>query len=305
MVKISDVMMTDVLSAAKTDTILDMSKRLQAHRIGAIVIVDNNRYPVGIVSERDIIRSLGIYKEQALNKQAQDIMSSPVLTLEPDQDIETAATLMSLNMIRRIPITVNDRLAGIISYRDITNALRKNYYMLEQKTEKLEDKANHDPLTGLFNKGYLEEQLTYHFELAKRSGNPMAVMFLDIDHFKKVNDTYGHQCGDEVLKKIAHILKDKSRAINVVGRFGGEEFMIIGPISDYKSALYLGERIRTAVEKEVFSHENTDFNITISIGISVWNSSIASEKDLVKFADEALYTAKRSGRNQVRMYEGV
>jgi diguanylate cyclase (GGDEF)-like protein len=91
----------------------------------------------------------------------------------------------------------------------------------------------------------------------------------------------------------------------VVGRFGGEEFMIIGPISDYKSALYLGERIRTAVEKEVFSHENTDFNITISIGISVWNSSIASEKDLVKFADEALYTAKRSGRNQVRMYEGV
>jgi len=297
-------MMTDVLTASKSDTILEMSQRLQAHRIGAIVIVDHNHYPVGIVSERDIIRSLGVYKEHALNKQAQDIMSSPVLTLEPDQDIETAATLMSLNMIRRIPVTQDDKLIGIISYRDITNALRKSYYMLEQKTEKLEDKANHDPLTGLFNKGYMEEQLTYHFELAKRSGNPMAVMFLDIDHFKKVNDTYGHQRGDEVLKRIAHILKDKSRAINVVGRFGGEEFMIIGPISDYKSALYLGERIRTAVEKEVFSHDNTDFNITISIGISVWNSSIASEKDLVKFADEALYTAKRNGRNQVRMYEG-
>jgi len=297
-------MMTDVLTASKSDTILEMSQRLQAHRIGAIVIVDHNHYPVGIVSERDIIRSLGVYKEHALNKQAQDIMSSPVLTLEPDQDIETAATLMSLNMIRRIPITKDDKLIGIISYRDITNALRKSYFMLEQKTEKLEDKANHDPLTGLFNKGYMEEQLTYHFELARRSRNSMAVMFLDIDHFKKVNDTYGHQRGDEVLKRIAHILKDKSRAINVVGRFGGEEFMIIGPISDYKSALYLGERIRTAVEKEVFSHENTDFNITISIGISVWNSSIASEKDLVKFADEALYTAKRNGRNQVRMYEG-
>ncbi len=304
MVKISDVMMTDVLTASKSDTILEMSQRLQAHRIGAIVIVDHNHYPVGIVSERDIIRSIGVYKEHALNKQAQDIMSSPVLTLEPDQDIETAATLMSLNMIRRIPITKDDKLIGIISYRDITNALRKSYFMLEQKTEKLEDKANHDPLTGLFNKGYMEEQLTYHFELARRSGNSMAVMFLDIDHFKKVNDTYGHQRGDEVLKRIAHILKDKSRAINVVGRFGGEEFMIIGPISDYKSALYLGERIRTAVEKEVFSHDNTDFNITISIGISVWNSSIASEKDLVKFADEALYTAKRNGRNQVRMYEG-
>jgi diguanylate cyclase (GGDEF)-like protein len=297
-------MMTDVLTASKSDTILEMSQRLQAHRIGAIVIVDHNHYPVGIVSERDIIRSLGVYKEHALNKQAQDIMSSPVLTLEPDQDIETAATLMSLNMIRRIPITKDDKLIGIISYRDITNALRKSYFMLEQKTEKLEDKANHDPLTGLFNKGYMEEQLTYHFELARRSRNSMAVMFLDIDHFKKVNDTYGHQRGDEVLKRIAHILKDKSRAINVVGRFGGEEFMIIGPISDYKSALYLGERIRTAVEKEVFSHDNTDFNITISIGISVWNSSIASEKDLVKFADEALYTAKRNGRNQVRMYEG-
>lgn len=305
MVKISDVMMTDVLTAAKTDTILDMSKRLQAHRIGAIVIVDNNHYPVGIVSERDIIRSITVYKEQTLNKQAQDIMSSPVLTLEPDQDIETAATLMSLNMIRRIPITKNDKLIGIISYRDITNALRKSYYMLEEKTETLEDKANRDPLTGLFNKGYLEEQLKYQFELSKRSGNPMTVMFLDIDFFKKVNDTYGHQCGDDVLKRIAAILKDKSRAINVVGRYGGEEFMVIGPVSDYKSALYLGERIRTAVEKEDFACNNIKFNITISIGISVWNNTTSSVKELVKFADDALYTAKRNGRNQVRMYEGV
>ena len=152
MVKISDVMMTDVLTASKSDTILEMSQRLQAHRIGAIVIVDHNHYPVGIVSERDIIRSLGVYKEHALNKQAQDIMSSPVLTLEPDQDIETAATLMSLNMIRRIPITKDDKLIGIISYRDITNALRKSYFMLEQKTEKLEDKANHDPLTSFLTR---------------------------------------------------------------------------------------------------------------------------------------------------------
>jgi diguanylate cyclase (GGDEF)-like protein len=312
MTKIGDVMMTEVLTAQKQDTVLSMSERMHKHRMGAIIITDENNSPIGIVSERDIIRSLITYKENAINKLAQDIMSTPVLTLEPDQDLETAFMLMALNTVRRIPITRDEKLVGIISYRDISNALRKSNYILEEKTEKLEEKtefleekANHDALTGLFNKGYLNEQLKYQFELARRSGNSMAILMLDIDHFKKVNDTYGHQCGDMVLKRIADILKEKSRIINIVGRYGGEEFLIIGPISDHKSGMYMGERIRTAIEHESFSYEGTDIKVTISVGVAVWQPQIRSEHDLVKMADDALYAAKKNGRNQVKMAESV
>jgi diguanylate cyclase (GGDEF)-like protein len=312
MTKIGDVMMTEVLTAQKQDTVLNMSERMHKHRMGAIIITDENNSPIGIVSERDIIRSLITYKENAINKLAQDIMSTPVLTLEPDQDLETAFMLMALNTVRRIPITRDEKLVGIISYRDISNALRKSNYILEEKTEKLEEKtefleekANHDALTGLFNKGYLNEQLKYQFELARRSGNSMAILMLDIDHFKKVNDTYGHQCGDMVLKRIADILKEKSRVINIVGRYGGEEFMIIGPISDHKSAMYMGERIRTSIEHETFSYEENDFKVTLSVGVAVWQPQIRSEHDLVKMADDALYAAKKNGRNQVKMAESV
>jgi len=303
MTKIEDVMVRSVLTAKTTDTVYTISEALNRHRIGAIVITDSSETPIGIVTERDIIKALISYKEDTINKQAGDIMSSPLLTLEPNEDIESAAILMALNRIRRIPITENNKLVGLISYRDITNALRKSYHVLQEEKETLADRANKDSLTGLFNKGYITEQLKYQFELAKRSNNPMAVIMLDIDHFKKVNDTYGHQCGDEVLKQIAEILREKSRAINIVGRYGGEEFIIIGPIGDHKSSLYLAERLRSIIEKTKFECLKKTITLTISAGVAIWNPKIENESHLVKLADEALYTAKRSGRNQVRIAE--
>ncbi|MFP4465628.1 MAG: diguanylate cyclase [Candidatus Goldiibacteriota bacterium] len=303
MQKIGEVMMTDVLTAEKHNTVFEMSEKLQKHRIGAIVIIDSRSHPIGIVSERDIIQAIVVYKENAVKKQAQDIMSAPVMTLEPEDDIEAAALLMQNHTIRRIPIAQNNVLVGIISYRDITNALRKSYFTLEKERGKLEDRANRDPLTGLYNRGYLNKQLSYHFELAQRSGNPMALMMLDIDHFKKINDEFGHQCGDKVLKKLADIFLDKSRAINIVARYGGEEFTIIGPISDYKSSQYMAERFRVMIENEKFKCGDKTFSITISIGIAIWNPGIKNEHELLKLADEALYTAKRNGRNQVHIAE--
>jgi diguanylate cyclase (GGDEF)-like protein len=301
--KVADVMMKDVLTTDREDTVLSMAEKMHKHRLGAIVIIDREQYPIGIVTERDMLRAIITYKDKAISVKAGDIMSSPVLTLEPEEDIDSAIMQMQLNRVRRIPVTRFNKLIGIISYRDLTNALRKNFYALEQKTEELEQAVNTDPLTGLFNRRVIAGQLKSQISLSKKTGNPMSVIMMDIDHFKNVNDTYGHQCGDSVLKKIASILKEKSRSINIVGRYGGEEFIILGPISDYKSAYYAADRLRQAVEEADFLCDETGktFKVTISAGVAMWNRNIASGKELIKLADDALYAAKKNGRNRVEM----
>lgn len=304
MVKIENVMNKDVLTTSKDEKMPSLVERMHNHRVGAIVVVNTANEPVGIVTERDILRAIIAYREGLFNKQAQDVMTAPVLTIEADQDIDSAAIQMSLNRIRRIPVVSSDnKLIGLISYRDITNALRKSVYILQEKTEILQEKADRDPLTNLYNRRFLKDELKRQLALAKKSKNPMSVTMIDIDFFKKVNDTYGHQCGDMVLKRLADILVSKSREINVVGRYGGEEFIIIGMISDYKSARYTAERLREAVEAEEFEYEGKKFKITISLGVAVWNQNVKMYKELVKKADEALYTAKREGRNRVVMAE--
>lgn len=301
LMKIGAVMAKDVLTTYKEEPILTLLERLNKHRIGAVVVINKENMPIGIITERDIIHALVSYKEELFKKQAQDIMSAPVLTLDPEQDIDSAAILMTLNGIRRIPITVDNRLVGLITYRDLTNALRKSYFSLEEKAEVLQDMANKDALTGLFNKRFINEELKKQFDTAVKSGTSMTVIMIDIDHFKIVNDTYGHQCGDYVLKTLSVILQTKSREINIVGRYGGEEFIIIGPISEYKSSLFFAERLRASVEETVFNWDNREFHITISAGICVWNQHIKDSKTMVKLADEALYEAKNNGRNQVKM----
>ncbi len=303
--KIQDIMMKDVLTTDHDDTVLSMAEKMHKNRLGAIVIVDRENYPIGIVTERDILRALITYKEKAVGTRAGDIMSAPVLTLEPEEDMDSAIMQMQLNRVRRIPVTKENKLIGIVSYRDLTNALRKSFYALEQKAEELEQRANTDPLTGLFNRRVLGRQLKYHIKVASKSGQPMSVIMFDIDHFKKINDTHGHLCGDSVLKKLAEILKKKSRSVNIVGRYGGEEFIIIGPISDHKSAFYAAERVRIIIESTDFlcADSGQKFRVTVSAGVAVWNPGIKTGKELIKLADDALYLAKRSGRNQVKAAE--
>ncbi len=291
----------DVITAARTDTVLALAEKLRQYRIGAVVIVNDGYSPIGIVTERDIVQALLLHREQTLNKLAKEIMTSPVIAVPPDESIDVAADIMTDRRIRRTLVVDNGRLEGIVSFKDITNALEKSNVLLRAQAEELIEKANKDSLTGLYNKGYVLEQLGYHLELAKRSGNSMAVLMIDIDHFKKINDTYGHLCGDETLKELAQILKERSRAINIVGRYGGEEFVIIGPISGYKSAQFMAERLRSAVERHRFFWNDIEIKMTISIGVSIWNKNVNSDEQMIQIADDALYESKRSGRNQVVM----
>lgn len=165
--------------------------------------------------------------------------------------------------------------------------------------KELEKMASIDKLTNIYNRRMIDDFLKQEVEIEKRHSNGLSVILIDIDHFKDVNDTYGHQMGDIVLSKIAELITINSRKSDIQGRYGGEEFIIICPQTTCKQALVLAEKIRASVENFIFEQIGTK---TISLGISSFEENDA-EEDLVKKADIALYQAKNTGRNKVIVYK--
>jgi diguanylate cyclase (GGDEF)-like protein len=159
-----------------------------------------------------------------------------------------------------------------------------------------------DALTGIANRRHFDDVLAVEWERAKRQNKPLALGLLDVDWFKKYNDHYGHQMGDECLKNVAAVLKSSiCRTGDLVARYGGEEFVFIAPATDCNAALKMAQKIREEFEKRALPHELSDFGfVSASIGITcvIPNENLQS-KDLVKIADEALYLAKEQGRNRV------
>jgi two-component system, cell cycle response regulator len=164
---------------------------------------------------------------------------------------------------------------------------------------RLEQDALTDVLTGLPNRRYLIDRLAHDWTAARRGGTPLACMVVDIDHFKAVNDTFGHDVGDEVLRSVANVLQRHVRGTDVVCRFGGEEFVVISA-TDFDSALQFAERLRRAIEEEL-PRPLSPFGrpVTVSIGVDVRSPQTRSPEALLKAADEGLFLAKRSGRNCV------
>jgi two-component system, cell cycle response regulator len=164
---------------------------------------------------------------------------------------------------------------------------------------RLEQDALTDVLTGLPNRRYLIDRLAHDWAAARRGGTPLACMVIDIDRFKLVNDTFGHDVGDEVLRSVASVLQRHVRGTDVVCRFGGEEFVVISA-SDFDSALQFAERLRRAIEDELPGpHSPINRPVTVSIGVDVRSQQTRSPEALLKAADEGLFLAKRSGRNCV------
>lgn len=167
--------------------------------------------------------------------------------------------------------------------------------------EELYKMAVLDPATALYNKRYFLERFKEEFSLAKRSKTWLTVLMLDIDHFKKVNDTHGHLAGDLVLQQVANLLKDMTRQEDILARYGGEEFVIVLRGIDDNSTYQLAERIRDTVEKTTFTFDKKTIPVTISVGLGIFNadSTLEEPDDLVKLADACLYYSKEHGRNQV------
>lgn len=174
----------------------------------------------------------------------------------------------------------------------------------EEQVLKLEQKIRSDPLTGVFNRQAMEEDLSSEFSRSKRYKKVFGIVMADIDHFKKVNDTYGHAVGDEVLKSFAKILKKCLREVDVIYRFGGEEFLILMPETHADPSLIAALRLQKKVESHVMKSivdSSLKLQVTASFGVSVYKEDDESYQDIMQRADQALYMAKDSGRNRVEM----
>jgi diguanylate cyclase (GGDEF)-like protein len=164
--------------------------------------------------------------------------------------------------------------------------------------------ANTDGLTGLYNRRAFQERLRQEVERANRYHRPLSLIMIDIDHFKTYNDTYGHLQGDDVLVAVAQVLKQLSRASDIVARYGGEEFALILPETNKSSAAALGKRLRGQIERRKFPGETQlpEHVLTISVGIAS-HTPPESQEALLEAADTALYQAKRQGRNRVVVWQ--
>lgn len=200
---------------------------------------------------------------------------------------------MALSLITRKQqlATINASLEHLVTER--TNELRETNRLLVKQVRS-------DVLTGLYNRMAANERLQEEYLRHARTGVPYAALLLDVDHFKRVNDCYGHDVGDRVLRHIADQLKDSARATDFVARYGGEEFLILLPATDISGAAVLAEKIRAAIE--LSSVPDVGY-ITVCIGLAVVSSSDKQPEAAVKRADQALYRAKNNGRNRVDIHE--
>lgn len=181
---------------------------------------------------------------------------------------------------------------------------------LKHSNEMLLELSNTDHLTGLFNRRYLMEALRKEVQRSIRKGGNLSVIMLDIDHFKLVNDTYGHLQGDVVLQKVSRLLSKELRSYDCAARYGGEEFVAILPDSTLKESIFVAERIRQSIQAAKFSGEIAELNLTVSLGVACFPLEGSSTADTVvavdkfiKLADDALYRAKNSGRNRVEFHD--
>ncbi|MDX1517419.1 MAG: GGDEF domain-containing protein [Woeseiaceae bacterium] len=169
----------------------------------------------------------------------------------------------------------------------------------ERLRESLERQASRDPLTGLYNRRYVFSIVTNELNRYRRYGEPFSLILIDADHFKRVNDEHGHCAGDAALQAIASACTDNVRTTDVVGRFGGEEFIVALPHTTATDAAVVAERIRGHIERSKPQYGDRQIDVTLSLGIADAGAGVDSFDELLKAADVALYAAKRGGRNRV------
>ncbi len=231
---------------------------------------------------------------------------------------------VGLRSLLVVPITINDpaigtlmlclgRRRGEFTARDVGlcellanvggNVL-KNAYVYESMAEEnlsLQKLAISDPLTGLYNRRFFDMRLSEEFRLATRHNLPLSLVLMDVDHFKRINDTHGHQAGDEVLTALARVIQDNTRHSDCLARYGGEEFIMLLPLTDREGAMAKAEEIRLAVKEMVHELDGTSARLSISCGVADFNPAVCKDQEmLVALADHAVYMAKQGGRDQVR-----
>lgn len=249
--------------------------------------------------------------------------SRPLL-VTAGHNVQADALLQSMNAASAVvvPLLVSNRSLGSLQLYSSQPAgftredaqllwihalVAENLLTREYANEGLITFAFTDFLTGLKTRGYFEQQLELEVKRSERKKTHFALLMVDIDHFKQLNDTYGHHAGDQVLRDVASILMKDMREVDTVARYGGEEFVLVLPETSGPGALLVAQRLRRAVEQAKFfaGSPGATERLTISIGIAVFDSDAQFKSDLIEFADAALYAAKSRGRNQVVLYSDL
>lgn len=270
----------------------------------------------------DLIKNIQIpLKESEKDLIAQCFKNGTLLHLHEDEiklhkEHSPLLRLLDSKELVVVPLKAKDKVNGIIvadnfyTKLPITNNDIRIFTMLANQAglaiensrlfEMVKHKSHTDALTDLWNHGYFQENLSINIEKFKTDKQPISLLLMDIDNFKKLNDQYGHQSGDEVLINVAKILKSLSREIDYVCRYGGEEFSLILTQTTKSQAKTIAERIRKSIEDEKFQINNQKkiLNVTVSIGVATFNEDATSKEELIQQADKAMYIAKFSGKNQ-------
>jgi diguanylate cyclase (GGDEF)-like protein len=258
-----------------------MMPRLDGHEVARRIKADKNLpfIPIIMQTALESVES----KVEGLSAGADDYITKPI------NFAELEARLRSMLRIKALQDEVKKR------ERDLATA-----------NAELRRMAVTDALTGLYNRRHLEERLREMFDHSVRLHEPLAVVMFDLDHFKAVNDTYGHQAGDAVLRQLATLLRESVREIDRIGRYGGEEFMVLLPGTVLDAAVTFAERARQEVEAHQFTFDGGALRRTLSCGVAAWpHPRIRYREQLVKAADDALYVAKELGRNRVVRFDSA
>jgi diguanylate cyclase (GGDEF)-like protein len=222
----------------------------------------------------------------------------PFLFLTAQRDPERMARLLrsgACDIVQK-PFHAAELLARL----DLHVRLRRLQAELREKNATLARLSTTDPVTGLRNRRYVSEFLSVEVLRAVRYHTPLAVLLLDLDLFKRVNDTHGHRVGDAVLQVVADTLRASLRATDLAGRYGGEEFLVVLPQTDLAGGAVLAERVRVAIEETAIDvAADTALSVTVSVGVAALEGAAQTVEQLVERADAALYAAKDAGRNRV------
>ncbi|KKM69353.1 hypothetical protein LCGC14_1451670 [marine sediment metagenome] len=194
------------------------------------------------------------------------------------------------------------RIRSCLRTQSLQDELEQKNFQLSELVEEVKKMAITDPLTGLYNRRHMNEVLSKEFQKAKRYGGNLSCLMVDIDHFKRINDIYGHAVGDTVLKEVAETLTNSLRKVDIVARWGGEEFVILLPATGLDQAREAAERVLEDISNSRFAPIE-DEQLTVSVGISSSSSKkLTTEDMIINTADEALLEAKRNGRNRMEVY---
>src|SRR3990172_2619826 len=306
--------------ASRLNTILDLKTALQEVSNLMRVSMGAEKCEVVLADRFDQLAELGFptsIAQQAIEQHS--VVVTPDVSSQADQILGQSARLLGIRTMLCVPVMIGEEVAALIyvyktdpasrpfDQHDVQLAVAISHQAaltiqrthLLEKAQLLEQWAITDSLTGLHNRRHFLELAELEFHRARRYQHPLSAMMLDIDHFKRVNDTYSHALGDQVIQAVAALCRENLRDIDLMGRYGGDEFVALVPEVNLDDARKAAERLRKIIADAPIDTERGPLNITISIGVVALAPDYLDFASLLNQADAALYTAKNAGRNRV------